>query len=87
MPIGGNERALALADAYEKLPLTAEDTGSHERRFANVGKPFKRKHVRDTDTLPELSKGSIPVSYKCLMPVSGNDIGFCKGLRFDEDKM
>ena len=80
----GNEKALALADAYEKLPLTGEDTGSHERRFADVGKPFKRTHVRDTDTLPELSKGSIPVSYKCLMPVSGNDIGFCKGLRFDK---
>ena len=81
--IGGNEKALALADAYEKLPLTGEHTGPLEHRFADVGKPFKLKHVHATGKLPELSKGSIPVSYQCLMPVSGNDIGFCKGLKFD----
>ena len=82
--IGGNARALALADAYEKLPVTGEDPGSLDGRIADVGKPFHRKNVHATGKMPELSKGSIPVSYTCVMPVTGNDIGYCKGLKFDK---
>ena len=73
-----------MADAYEKLPLTGERTGSLGRRIADVGKPFNRKNVYANGKMPELSKGSIPVSYKCMMPVTGNDIGYCKGPNFDK---
>ena len=75
---------MALADAYEKLPLTGEHTGSLDRRIADVGKPFNRKNVYANGNMPELSKGSIPVSYLCMMPVTGSDIGYCKGLKFDK---
>ena len=83
--IGGNARALALADAYEKAPLGDGDRhGPADNRIADVGKPFNIKLVQADGNLPELSKGSIPVSYQCLQPVSGTDIGYCKGLKFDK---
>ena len=75
-------RALALADAYRAVPLAGDPP--LESRIADVGKAFHVKHVRGDGTTPELGKGSIPVSYKHMQPISGQDIGFCKGIKFDK---
>ena len=80
--IGGNQRALALADAYCDVPLAGDPP--LDSRIADVGKAFHVKHVHGDGTTPELGKGSIPVSYKHMQPVSGEDIGFCKGIKFDK---
>ena len=57
-----------------------------DRRFADVGKPFDLNNVHATGNLPKLGRCSIPVSYKCMMPLAGNDVGYCKGLKFDTGK-
>ena len=85
---GGNPRALALADAYQKLPLEGNPTpmpaSARHCRIADVGKPFHTSRVQANGKTPELSKGSIPVSYMLMQPLCGKDIGHCKGLKFDK---
>jgi len=85
---GVNHRALALADAYQKLPLGGNPTpmpaSARNCRIADVGKPFHTSRVQANGKTPELSKGSIPVSYMLMQPLCGKDIGHCKGLKFDK---
>ena len=80
--IGGNQRALALADAYCDVPLAGDPP--LDSRIADVGEASHVKHVHGDGTTPKLGKGSIPVSYKHMQPISGEDIGFCKGIKFDK---
>ena len=77
----GNNRALALADAYQGM--AAAQSSVPATGIADVGKPFRPHRYRSDGMTPELCKNSIPISYTLMQPVDGKDIGTCKGLKVD----